>query len=393
MKQLRILHLVNDWVFTDGPMSVFRGIPMTNKFVTLRTGDDLELRRIKQSECVSVVKVGSDAYDSLLQPGQWDIVWVFGLNYQKAKFVELIEKSVRVVWSVYGIDYVDYSGQWLLGHRSTILWLKISSLRTIIKILVLFLLSSLRIVRFLPRWECKFFRRINYFSCVVPEEENLVRHAVGFRQNVRRVDFHYIPFEAENKQYPSVDLSAKRIWVGNSATLTNNHLEMFDAILRCDKDREFDVLVPLSYTTSGVGENVVTKAVADSGKRCFGRRFKPIYEMMERDEYIELMASCSVFVFGHRRQQSAGNLQIALRCGGCVFMDRRNPLYWYYKNRGVVIYDVAILRHCKFQDVIREFENVRSAHMAAVQKVTSMTEEIKEIRNTVDFLSSKVVEK
>ena len=393
MKKLRILHLVNDWVFTDGPLSLFRGMPIINKFVILKSCDNLELRQVKQSEYVSVVKIGTNEDKKLLEPGQWDVVWVFGLNFQKANFVQSLNKSVLVVWSVYGIDYVDYSGQWLLGSRSTLLWLKTTALRAIVKIFALFVLSRLQIVRYLPRWECKFFRRVNYFSCVVPEEECLVRHAVGFRRDVERVDFHYIPMEAENRQYPVVDLAAKRIWVGNSATLTNNHLEMFDAILKCDKGREFDVLVPLSYTTSGVGENAVTKAVTDSGKRCFGMRFKPIYEMMGRDEYIELMASCSVFVFGHRRQQSAGNLQIALRCGGCIFMDRHNPLYWHYKNRGIVIYDVAVLRHRKIQDVIRDFEKVRSVHMTAVQNATSMTEEIKDIRNTVDFLSSKVVEK
>lgn len=392
MKRLRILHLMRDWMFTDGTVSVFKTMPTENRFVVLKNGSGAGFEKVKSIDDVTTVQVGSKEYYDLLKPGQWDIVWVFGVNVNSARFVRCLERSVAVVWSVYGIDYVDHSGHWLYGFKTTKLMLRITPLKRIIKSLAAYVLARLHLIRFIPRWDCRFFRRVNYFSCVVPTEESWVRQVIGSRKDVKRVDFHYTSTTTYEINYPIADLKAKRIWVGNSATLTNNHLEVFSQIGQTEKNSDYDIFAPLSYTRDGDVENEVTRAILKAGERYFEGRFKPIRKIMAFEEYVKLMSSCSVFIFGHRRQQSAGNTLIALKCGGCVFLDPRNPVYQYYVSHGIRVYPISRIKE-GVGDVIKEFMPFQQSNIKLVNELRDNKKLLQEIRDTVSFLEREVGKK
>ena len=388
MKKLRILHLMRDWIFTDGTVSVFKTLPTENRFVVLKGGDN-KLDKVKSPD-VTPIRVGSTEYYGLLKSGQWDVVWVFGVNANFANLVRQLDKSVTVVWSPYGIDYVDFSGHWLYGLATTKLFLSTTPLRRVIKLVSAWVLARLHLIRFMPRWECRFFRRVNYFSSVVPTEESWIRPLIG--KNAKRVNFHYTSALSHEIDYPIVDLCAKRVWVGNSATLTNNHIEVFTKIKHLVADLECDVIVPLSYTRDGEGEDEVTRAVLTAGEESFGKRFRPIKKLMCFDEYIKLMSSCSVFIFGHRRQQSVGNTVIALKCGGCVFLDPRNPVYQYYVSQGIRVYPISRINE-GIENIIKEFIPFQEANIKAVKELYGHTKLLQEIRDTVNFLEREVGEK
>ena len=385
MKKLRILHLMKDWLFADGTVSVFKTMPTEDCFVVLKSGDNL-LDKVKSTD-VTAVQVGSIEYYSLLKSGQWDIVWVFGVDANSANFVRQLDKSIRVVWSPYGIDYVDFSGHWMYGPVTTKLFLKTTPFRRMLKLVSAWTLARLHLIRFMPRWQCRFFRRVNYFSCVIPTEESWLRPLVG--KKAKRIDFHYISATSREINYPVVDLSAKRIWVGNSATLTNNHLEVFAKIKQVVKDLNCDVVVPLSYTRDGEGENVVTRAILNTGSQCFGEKFKPIRKLMGLEEYVRHMSSCSVFIFGHRRQQSVGNTLIALKCGGCVFLDPRNPAYQYFLSNGVTVYPISGLRD-GVDNVLRKFAPLQLKNIEFTEKLMGYEKLLSEIRNSVDYLQKAI---
>lgn len=389
MKRLRILHLMRDWLFTDGTVSVFKTMPTENCFVVLKDGGGTGLGKVKSIDDVAAVQVGSTEYYELLKPGKWDIVWVFGVDVNSARLVRRLERSVVVVWSGYGIDYVDRSGHWLYGFKTTKLMLRITPLTRIVKSLAAYALARLHLIRFMPRWDCRFFRRVNYFSCVVPTEESWVRRVIGSSRDVKRVGFHYTSMKSCAMNYPIADLKAKRIWVGNSATLTNNHLEVFAQIRKTEKNSDYDIFAPLSYTRGGDVEDEVTHAILKAGGQYFGERFNPIRKLMFFEEYVKLMSSCSVFIFGHRRQQSAGNTLIALKCGGCVFLDPRNPVYQYYVVQGIRVYPISRIKE-GVEKVIKEFMPFQQENIKAVNELYNHKKLLQEIRDTVSFLEREV---
>lgn len=382
---MKIIHLIDDWGFADGPIEAFKSFPVTNKFVVLRFDEDKKLTKVKCVKDVSVVQIGSDEYQALIH-GDWDVVWVHGYKPEKGKFIAAVDNNAKVVWSTWGFDYVQYSGQWPYGLRTTAQWLYVTSLRTIVGTLSRLFVGRLGVARFLPRAECRFFRRVNYYSSVVPTERSYLERILG--RSVRQITFHYIGTKKDCEQeYPKVFLGNKRIWIGNSATLTNNHLDVFHRLKgRCEG---YDVLTPVSYTLAGEVRDVVTEMIESAGMRNFGDHYKPVREYMSFDKYVRLMSTCSIFVFGHKRQQSVGNLVIALRCGGCVFMDSDSPVYKYFSSIGIVIYPLARLSD-GVATVVKEF-SLRQAHnIALMLKLRGDGKLIDEIRESVDYLRRAV---
>ena len=385
---MKILHLVDDWVFTDGPVEAFRGIDVESRFVVLRGNDDKTRYKVKSCD-VEIVQIGSREYDELLDSKKWDLVWVYNLTSEKARFVLALGKDVPVIWSVYGIDYVRYSGHWLYGLRTTLLFLKFAPIKTTIMTIVAYCAGKLGISRFLPRLECKFFKRVNYFSCVVPEEESWIRGAVGWRSSVKAMKFHFCSNKSSKSfLYPLVDLSVKRLWVGNSATLTNNHLEILSAIKKVDLKGEYSILTPLSYSYD-VSHGELVSLVTDVGRHYFLDRFIPITEMMPFNEYVKLMSSCAIFVFGVRRQQSAGNIITALRCGGCVFLDRRNPVYEHYRKMGVIVYPLEKMKD-GFCKVVEEFMPHQKRNVEILSQKCNFQCFLADIKETVDSLKNDI---
>jgi len=127
-------------------------------------------------------------------------------------------------------------------------------------------------------------------------------------------------------------LSAKQnILVGNSATLTNNHLDAFALITRrLDPDSYERVICPLSY-----GKKEIAKAVSERGYACFGRKFQPVLEFLPRHDYAALMESCHTVLMNHVRQQALGNLAIAASSGARIVLNPRSPVCEEYHERGV----------------------------------------------------------
>jgi len=127
----------------------------------------------------------------------------------------------------------------------------------------------------------------------------------------------------------------EHVLVGNSATLPNNHLDVFARLsgLRSDGRK---VIVPLSY-----GEPAAYReAVLAAGARLFGSDFVPVLDHLPLHEYQELVSSCEFVLMGHRRQQGLGNVLTALLGGATVLLDRLNPVFTELSAAGAHVGDL-----------------------------------------------------
>lgn len=121
------------------------------------------------------------------------------------------------------------------------------------------------------------------------------------------------------------------ILVGNSASLSNNHLEAFDLLARQDIAGR-RIVVPLSY-----GNPAYRDAIVARGNELFGPAFTPLVEFMPLHEYISVVAGCSVVIMNHKRQQALGNIGAALYHGAHVFLDEASPAVNFFRSRGAFI--------------------------------------------------------
>lgn len=146
--------------------------------------------------------------------------------------------------------------------------------------------------------------------------------------------------------------SPTMILLGNSATETNQHMQVID-ILRKFKDEDIQIICPLSYGDKSYGERVI-----QYGKQAFGSKFVPLTSYMEKDEYFKIIAECKIAVFNNNRQQAMGNIGVALALGCKVFI-RTDTAMWdtYYNERKMKIFDVESISKLNYQEFLFIDEN------------------------------------
>ncbi|MDU1509624.1 MAG: TDP-N-acetylfucosamine:lipid II N-acetylfucosaminyltransferase [Clostridium butyricum] len=92
------------------------------------------------------------------------------------------------------------------------------------------------------------------------------------------------------------------ILIGNSATETNNHIEVFKLLEKYKKEK-IKIVCPLSY-----GDLKYAEQIIDCGKNIFDDKFIPLTSFMDSNEYMDLLNSVDIGIFNNNRQQALGNI-------------------------------------------------------------------------------------
>ena len=124
----------------------------------------------------------------------------------------------------------------------------------------------------------------------------------------------------------------KKITIGNSATKSNRHLEIFDKLKHFDLSK-IDLVCPLSY-----GDFQYRDIVVEDGKKKFGENFHPLIKYMDYEEYIRFLNSCDVGIYNNNRQQALGNISLMLNLGKKVYAP--NSICKYYRQFGYNIFSI-----------------------------------------------------
>jgi hypothetical protein len=176
--------------------------------------------------------------------------------------------------------------------------------------------------------------RIDLIS-VCPEEMSLIRRALpGFPG-----EFHQIfSYSAEETFSAGPDrMDGPDLLIGNSATPTNNHLEIFDLLAQVELGNR-RLITPLSYGDAGYGD-----AIERIGRARFGPRFVAIRDYRPLDGYLKTIGSCGVVLMNHVRQQGGTTIATALYKGARVYMRDANPAAGFYRKLGVELASIQEL--------------------------------------------------
>lgn len=186
----------------------------------------------------------------------------------------------------------------------------------------------------------RFFRsslleRVDYFSPVIDLEFHLARKLnPWFRAD--HVTWNYGTVE-DDLSLPGLvpQTLGNNLLVGNSATPTNNHAEVFRIIAdRVDLSGR-KIIVPLSY-----GDDEYRDRVIDLGQKLLGPAFMPLTAFLPYDEYIHILTSCGVLMMNHLRQQALGNICISGLLGAKLLLNRRSPLFNWLTEKGISVNDI-----------------------------------------------------
>ena len=168
--------------------------------------------------------------------------------------------------------------------------------------------------------------RIDTCCTWVKEDFQMVRF---IQPKMKFLQYAYFTYEqlGLEEAFPN-EINLNSIWLGNSATATNNHLDAFKVLK--GMNWAGDVVVPLSYGSPAYREKVIAEGIA-----LFGSNFKPLTEFLPLPEYHRLMNQSGIVFMNHLRQQAAGNVLAALAMGKMVLLNTQSNLYKTLKGWGI----------------------------------------------------------
>lgn len=127
-----------------------------------------------------------------------------------------------------------------------------------------------------------------------------------------------------------------RICVGHSGYEISKHEHIFDIVhKKIGSKTDYRVYCPLSY-----GDKDYIDRILDYGRNIFGDRFIPMIEFMHYRDYIEILNSMDIFIYGQPIPMGIGNISLALRLGKKVFLSSGNPALQYLRDHGYTIYSI-----------------------------------------------------
>lgn len=142
-----------------------------------------------------------------------------------------------------------------------------------------------------------------------------------------------------------------RVLVGNSATRSNNHIEVLHFLENAKEVfHDLTIICPLSY-----GDKDYRKEVINYGKRTFDDSFIPILELMNYEDYCYLLSTCSVAIFNNNRQQGMGNITNSLYLGKKVYLKSNTTMWNVYRKRGFFLNELKI---DDFDEISSLFDNL-----------------------------------
>lgn len=211
--------------------------------------------------------------------------------------------------------YIQFWGGDFYGDRTPIPWNKINKK-------AFFALKKLCIIR------------AKGIITLIPEDyDEFVRimHLTKKRHFVAQMPEQHDTFEGLVFDEPSHERI--NVVAGNSASVTNCHLEIFRQLAAL-RD-EIEVYCPLSY-----GDAAYAEEVSAAGRDIFGTHFHPMLDFVPKDAYIRWLNTMDVGVFANDRQQALGNIFYLMRLKKKVYL-RKGTSMWnnFVNTKKVTVYD------------------------------------------------------
>lgn len=278
----------------------------------------------------------------LCNEGLYDAVFLHAIDSFPYDKIPLIPKDVKVFWMVWGYDLYDhprknpmikmalYKPKTLEACPYLQNSLSLKNILRIIKKGIYSIFSS----NYSSKNYIKAVARIDYFSGVLPNEYDLLKHVSYFK--AKRVVYAYVSLEDMYDELPlTPPVIGNNILVGNSAAETNNHLDILDYI-KDFKPVDCKIISALSYS----GPQKYIDVVVNAYRKVFGNNYKPLLNLMPLNEYNKIIESCGYGIFYHERQKGMGNINGLIMAGAKVFLSETSVAYKYYKSLGVHVFSV-----------------------------------------------------
>lgn len=340
--------MIHDEKFPDAAWDLFEKIaPNCNDFYI--ASNPQELKYIKKIPVKFINRFSFRSSAFLKKIETYDMVILHSLtSFNQQLVAHTLNSNIKYVWIGMGYDYYDL----IYPNDADLLLSKTKKLmhehyqfdkdnKTTSKIKV-FIKNILKRLIYKKVSKEDIISRINYFAPVLENEYKMVKNSNIMKLKKKfpeciKWNYGVSAKLVDNIQEDFIDRTKKGVLLGNSASYTNNHLEILDFL----KDYKSDfstILCPLNYGDENYGNKI-----ENLGKQYFLENFNSLKEFIPYDNYLNLISSSPIVIMNHKRQQAGGNISAMIFKGATVFLREENPFYQHYKNLDVIIFSVQEL--------------------------------------------------
>lgn len=335
---MKLLHICRDEKYVNSAMSLFGKAFGENRFVIVLPPARPPIRYLDEKYDFQVFLENNSGFTSIMElTVNCDLVVIYGLGHFTSKIVEKCSHD-RILWLILGADvYQNPSiyNQPLLGDQTKELWKKLRRRS--------FVLNSLRKVYHKLRYNLIHINEysnqvishvagsIDFVGTFQREQFNLLVSKCVIPEHAIHLDFCFYPIDKISGIGLNETGSKIGVLIGNSASYTNNHIEIFNMIGRLEG---YKVVVPLSY-----GRRNYAREIVKIGRDKFSD-FHPMLDYIPLEEYNRVIADCQIVIMNHYRGQAAGNVLSALYRGCTLYLSNRNLILKYLKRIGCNVFSI-----------------------------------------------------
>jgi hypothetical protein len=336
---LKILHILVDDKFIDMAIREYEAVsPGVHEFVLVNASEPYRYVRHEQ-----IRNLASEMFATEIRRPEIRAVIFHSLPEEHYQLLKSVPIGKKVFWLGWGYDYYGSllatampDGN-LLPRTSAIV--RPNHQNRFVKIARSTIKKGLQTAKLYPKSpDISVLNRVDYFSPVIDTEFRMALDNNPWF-SPQYICWNYGTVEDDLAlEDPAGGSPGNNLLVGNSATPTNNHYEIFESIRRQIDLSGRQVIVPLSY-----GDPDYRNQVLRFGRAILGAAFTPLVDFMPREQYIETLNSCGFVMMNQLRQQALGNICISTLLGAKVFLHTQNPLHGWLQAKGLVVGDVEHL--------------------------------------------------
>ena len=328
VSKIRVLHIIRDDKFYDSVIDAFESDDrLANRSILVVDNPNYKFFRIKKTEKVEII-VGENNLKKHLRSHDYDVLFFHSLTFSQYHYHKYIPSNIVVIWWCWGFElYLNNNGapplfsvELYKPKTKKLLEQESDSFRNKLKNII-----KEHILKYYYVYQRgQLIRRVDFFQPVISIEYDMMKNIKGFHAE----EFYYPQCFTSYQMEIASHNSDGGILIGNSATFSNNHLDIWDSVKNYIPEGR-DVIIPLNYPNADYAEHLSSLIKSNNHKLHLLKEYLP------RDEYFNLVDGCSYAIFGVIRQQAMGNISHCLYRGMKVFLYQDSIVYKYLKKKWV----------------------------------------------------------
>ena len=365
--RISIAHIVPNEKFIDTAIKIFDSLQnVDNTYFCIASEP---IKYIKSKDRLSV-RTKAESVIKEINQSNYQIVILHSL-FISCKMLNKLDFKFKIIWLSWGYD-IYYQGiipffSYSLLKKKIYMPLTLKYLSRP-RSLARELLSGFKGVVVGRRKETiNFYKRVDFLSTVLPVEYELI-----LKDNDFGFKYFYFRYKSGLFEYHKQEkVSGENILLGNSAAITNNHLDVLN-ILKNLNLGERKIILPLSYSGN---KSYIGELKTFINKNGLGNNVIYLENFLEYKDYQSLLSSCSIAIFGHIRQQAMGNIHMMLGKGAKLFLYTNSIAYLYLLEKGYSVYPLENLTNKTLEEKI------------PLEKVNNNIKMLEKDFNYVDFIN------